>query len=259
MPRGWILVLAALVAAYVGLCLLAYLLQRSLLYMPTPEPSLPPESVETLAVDGATLRLAVHRRDGARALLYFGGNAQDVSRSLDRYAEWFPDHAIYMVHYRGYGGSTGSPSETALHADALAAFEHVHARHPRTTIVGRSLGSALAVRLAATRPVDRLILITPFDSIVNVVRDAYPFLPLRLLLRDRYESVLDAPRVEAPTLILAASDDTIGRPARTRVLLEAFPDGVARLVRIDDTGHNTISYDPAFADAIRSGYERPAR
>ena len=107
----------------------------------------------TLDVPGATLQVCVRQRSGPDALIYFGGNAEDVSFSLNEFAAAFPQHSIYMLYYRGYGGSTGSPSEAALHADAQALFDQVQKEHPNIVLVGRSLGSGVAVRLAANNPV----------------------------------------------------------------------------------------------------------
>ncbi len=138
---------AALV--YAALCVVLYVFQRSLLYFPQPArvnaPSL------QLSVPDAQLQVSVHERAGPRAVLYFGGNAEDVSASLAELAASFPDHAVYALHYRGYGRSTGSPSEPALQADALAVYDHVASERADITVVGRSLGSGLAVSLAAQR------------------------------------------------------------------------------------------------------------
>ena len=192
------------------------------------------------------MRLTVKKRDGPKALIYFGGNAQDVAASLDRYEEWFPHHSIYMVHYRGYGGSTGFPTEQHLYADALAVYEHVKRQHENITILGRSLGSALAIRVASFNPVDRLILVTPFDSIKNVAAQAYPFLPVGLILKDRFETLEDASKVQSPTLLIGASEDNIVRPERTVALMNAMNDDFTELVWIESAGHNTISFSPEF-------------
>ena len=142
----------AITLAYVGVCLYLFLSQRSFIYFPTESAQVDPAATATLSVSGASLQLSVRQHAGPDALIYFGGNAEDVSHSLAAFADAFPDYAIYMLHYRGYGGSSGKPSETALHADAHALFEMVSARHRNIVLVGRSLGSGIVVRLAATRP-----------------------------------------------------------------------------------------------------------
>jgi uncharacterized protein len=183
----------------------------------------------------------VRPRPGPRALLYFGGNAENVAWSLPEFAGVFPEHSLYLLHYRGYGESTGKPSERAIHADALALFDRVHAAHPEVVVVGRSLGAAVAVRLASLRPVDRLVLVTPFDSLARIAARHYPFFPVRWLLKDRYEAWRDAQRVSAPTLLLVAEHDEIAPRVHAEALFAQFPPGVARLEVVAGAGHNTIS------------------
>ena len=131
-----------------------------------------------LAVDGAEVAVTTQPAQGTRALLYFGGNAEDVSASLPQLARDFPGRALYLMHYRGYGASTGRPSEAALHADALALFDKVHATQPQVAVMGRSLGSGVAVRLAAQRPVSALVLVTPYDSLRDGAARQRPVFPV---------------------------------------------------------------------------------
>ena len=132
--------LAIAACAYAGLCLVFLVFQRSFSYMPTPETPAHASAV-VLEVPGAQLRISARPHDGPKALVYFGGNAEDVAYTLPELATAFPDRAIYLVHYRGYSGSSGRPAEAALRSDAQALFELVHARHPDVIVVGRSLGS----------------------------------------------------------------------------------------------------------------------
>lgn len=111
----------------------------------------------------ATLRISARPHDGPGAVVYFGGNAEDVAWTVPELAGAFPDRAIYALHYRGYGGSSGRPAEAALRDDARALFRLVHSRHPDVIVVGRSLGSSLAIQLAAEEPVTRLAMISPFE------------------------------------------------------------------------------------------------
>jgi len=248
MKRAVVVVGRVCIAAYAGVCGLLFAFQRSLLFHPVPAAGR--VSTTTLDVPGATLRIATRPRETGRAILYFGGNAEDVSRTLPDLAAAFPDRAIYAPHYRGYGGSGGRPSERAFHADAAAVFDLVAEAHPEIAVIGRSLGSAVAVRLAATKPVHRLVLVTPFDSILALARRLFPFLPVRLLLADRFESVRDAPRVSVPTLVISAGADVVVPPSHTRRLLDAFPAGVAVEVDYPRAGHDDVSFDPGFFEAI---------
>ncbi|HEU4853555.1 MAG TPA: alpha/beta hydrolase [Telluria sp.] len=244
-----ILVAAAL--AYIAFCLLVFVQQRSLMYFPTP-PTRTPPGAEVIALAGNVV-VTAFRQDRAPALLYFGGNAEDVNGSLGELAAAFPGHAIYLMQYRGYGGSDGAPTEEGLVSDALALYDKVRRRHERIEVAGRSLGSGVAIQLAAARPVDRLVLITPFDSMRDVAGRHYPYLPVRWLLRDPYDSAAYAPKVNAPTVLVAAADDEIIPRASTEALFRCFAPGVATMTVIEGVGHNTISSSPRYIAAISGG------
>ena len=252
----WIILTFA-VTAYAAICLFFFVFQRSFIYMPTP--ATPAHvAAAVLEVPNARLRLSIRELEGPKALIYFGGNAEDVASTLPELAAVFPDRAIYALHYRGYSGSTGHPAETAMRNDARALFETVHGRHPDVTVVGRSLGSSLAIQLAANGSISRLVLIAPFDSILAIASRVAPFLPMRLLLRDPWQSWRFAPRVTCPTLILAASHDEIVPMSDTKKLLEAFRPGVATLRVIDGTNHTSVSGPEEFWEALAEGENRPS-
>lgn len=241
---------------YFGVCVALFAFQRSLLYFPQPRGGPPAEEIKLPGSD-ADVRVLVREHDGPQALLYFGGNAEDVSQSLPALAQAFPDRAIYLMNYRGYGGSGGSPSESALRRDALALHDLVRASHPQVSAIGRSLGTGLAVQLAGERPLQRLVLVTPYDSILSLAAAQFRWFPVRWLLQDRYESSRHAPQVTAPTtLIMAAHDEVIPR-ASTERLLASFAPGVARLVVIDDAGHNDISQRPGYLRALQAALPPP--
>lgn len=219
----------------------AVLFQRSLIYFPQPNAVTSADSQLTLSMPDAQVSVITRERVGPRALIYFGGNAEDVSRNLPEFAEAFPEYAVYLLNYRGFGGSGGSPSEEAIAEDALALFDQVYTSHPQVSLIGRSLGSGVAVRLASQRPVQNLILVTPYNSLEEIAARQYPWVPVKWLLKDRFESGKYAAHIRVPTLLLAASDDEVIPRASTQRLLENFPQGVALLRVVPDSGHNSIS------------------
>lgn len=235
---------------YVVLCAAMFACQRSFIYFPPLIAAQTAFDVMTLTVPGAELQILAERTESHDAVLYFGGNAEDVAFSLPTMRQAFPGRALYLPRYRGYGGSTGRPSETALYADALALFDRLAPRHGRIHVVGRSLGSAVAVYLASQRPVAGLVLITPFDSILEIARHQYPFLPVDRLLLDRYETVRYAPRVTAPTRIIAAEHDEIVPRRSTEALWRSFPAGLAELRVVGGAGHNSVSRSPDFIGSL---------
>jgi pimeloyl-ACP methyl ester carboxylesterase len=246
MPRPVIRLAVLVAVAYLGICVLMFVFQRALVYYPQPRSGT--GEVMALESDGLQLVVSVYAREHGSALLYFGGNAEDVSRSIPQLAEGFPQHALYLMHYRGYGGSEGRPTEAGLITDALALYDAVASQHDAMTIVGRSLGSGVAMPLAAARPVTELILVTPFDSLVAVARRHYPFLPVRWLMRDRYEAWHHASAIEAPTRLIVAERDEIIPRQSSEALHAAFPAGVASLHIVPGAGHNTVSSWPDHLD-----------
>ncbi|MEO1003252.1 MAG: hypothetical protein AAFX65_09090 [Cyanobacteria bacterium J06638_7] len=242
-----------LALGYGGVCLLMAVAQRSFIYFP--RPAADPSGRLELRVEGTPVLVAHRPHPGPRALIYFGGNAEDVSLTRTELAALLPHTALYLLHYRGYGGSGGRPSEAALRADAQALYAHVAERHQEVSVAGRSLGTGPAVHLAATRPVQRLVLLVPFDSLLAVARGAMPWLPVDWLLHDRWDAAAEAPRVRASTTIVAAEFDAVVPVARARALHRAFRPGVAELVVVSDLNHNTpILQSAAFREALQRRY-----
>lgn len=241
--------------AYTGICTYMYLVQDDLLYYPTPEVTSDLAHDVRLSHDGEILKIW-RLGDGRNAILYFGGNGENVAGNVPRFAGAFGDTAVYFMNYRGYGGSSGTPAEDALYRDAAFLFDYVRERHAAAAVIGRSLGSGVAVWLAANRPVSALVLVTPFDSVEQVARDAYPFLPVSLLLKDRYASVDRAPDIDVPVLILMAADDTVIPNRNTRALASAFSPDLLEFETIGGVGHNTISSSPRYMQQLSAFVER---
>lgn len=225
---------------YGVICLVLAFLQRSMLYFPTPLTNTSAAFVE-LCQEEVKIRVSLVPNQSNRAVIYFGGNAEDVSYSLSELSISFPESAIYAMHYRGYSGSTGKPSESALHSDARLLYDYVSQRHSEIIVIGRSLGSGLATPLAAAQDVHRLILVTPFDSMVSVAKHHYPLLPVQLLLLDRYDSYLHAPNVNAPTLVLMAENDQVVPGKLAMKLSHSFRDGNCWSMILPGTDHNSLT------------------
>ncbi len=236
--------------AYVALCAWLYFTQRSQIYFAVPESNPPGAQSIRLQSGEAVLKIWVVARESPRALVYFGGNAEDVSGNLPSFASVFPDHSLFLVNYRGYGGSTGRPSESALFADATAVYDHLHARYPEISVLGRSLGSGVAVHLASVREIRSLVLVTPYDSLVNVARGHFPLFPVALLMRDRYDSASRARDVRVPVLIVIAGDDEIIPRARSEALVTAFPPSRIRVTVLEGATHNSVDLFPGYLRAV---------
>jgi uncharacterized protein len=247
------MVYAGLLAAagYGLICLLLYLAQDRLLYLPTPDSA--PPGAQALRIERGAITLKLWELHGTAqpALIYFGGNAEDVGADIPDFDAAFPERAVYLVNYRGYGGSSGRPSEAALIADAQAIYDSLRTRHDPIAVIGRSLGSGVAVALAARRPVERLILVTPFDSLANVAADHFFWLPVRHLMRDRYDSAARIGQVRAPTLLVVAEHDEVVRRARSDALIAAVSPPLRHTLLVPGATHNDVSFHPLYFRSLR--------
>ncbi len=248
-----------LFVGYVACCVLLYFKQRSFQYFPTARRLGPTQMAGTYQRGDTLLQLTVRPHPGPGAVLYFGGNAEDVSGSVDALAAAFPEREIVMLHYRGYGGSAGTPTEADIAADAAGLFDKVHAAHPDVVVIGRSLGTGVAARLASTRPVGKLVLVTPYDSLLGVAQRDFPLFPVRWLLIDKYESWRYVPGIKAPVLILRAEHDETIPAESTERLAARFPAGQAQLVVVPGASHNTIIDDPLYVKSLAAFDAAPAR
>ena len=225
---------------YTTFCVIMYATQRRQIYFPTPESQNNATESFFLPVSGAKLKIWSLHKERKPAIIYFGGNAEDVAGNLADFARLFPAYAIYLVNYRSYGGSTGKPSETALGNDAVAIFDFLANNHHHISVIGRSLGSAIAVYLASLRPVEKLALVTPFSSLTAVAQAHLPFLPISLLLKDRYEAAPLVPKIKAQTLMIIAENDEIIPLKQSHALLERFAGKPCEVVIIPGAEHNTL-------------------
>lgn len=252
LAKSLLALLAPLLLGYAGLCALLYFKQRDLIYYPAAT-IVPAAATDfELVGEGVTLRGWRLNPGKHRALIYFGGNAERLEASRGEFARLFPDRTVYLLSYRGYGASEGRPGEAALFSDALALYADVRARQPQAPIavIGRSLGSGVASYLASQRPVERLVLVTPFDGLAEVAQAHYPVFPVRLLMRDRYQSTDHLSRYAGPLLVLRGGRDEVIPPANTDRLLATLTHK-PQVIDFPRAGHDDISQDPAYAQALR--------
>lgn len=248
----WIVLVAAIL---LGVPAAAWFAQDRLIFFPQPNVAtahLPAEAkpLEIVATDGTRLRGWMRTASAmpAPVVLYFGGNAEEVSATLAD-PRWPRDWAIVAINYRGYGASEGAPGESALVADALVIYDTIAARPGvdarRIVAFGRSLGTGVAVKLGAARPLAGAILVSPFDSLVALGRTHYPWLPVSWLLRHRFDADADARRAQLSLLAIVAEHDSIIPRERSQALYDAWAGPKAWLV-IPATDHNTLSGPDAF-------------
>jgi pimeloyl-ACP methyl ester carboxylesterase len=245
----------ALPGLYLLLAAILFLFQRRLIYYPTTAD--PGFSAEEISIDNQGNRLHgwVLNPGQARALIYFGGNSELITHRQNFFEQVFGDYSVYMINYRGYGHSQGNPSETALFSDALAIYDRLIERHDSISAYGRSLGSGVAVYLAANRPLDKLILLTPYDSVAEVARAIYPLFPVRYLIKDRFDSARLAGEIDIPVMITSAEHDREIKLSHTLELKRRFTRASLEYRMIAGAAHNDIVDFPDYRAAV-TGFVR---
>jgi uncharacterized protein len=244
----WLVIFALL--GYGAIVALLYVTQRAMQYFPerfrtTPAVAGLPEAQEVVldTADGERVIVwHVPPRADKPVVLYFHGNGGSLRGRVDRFRALTADGTgLVALSYRGYGGSTGAPTEAGLINDALAAYAFTRAHYPAERIVlwGESLGTGVAVALAAQQPVGHLILQSPFTSAADVGAQRYWFVPVGLLMKDQFRSDLRIGKVTAPVLVLQGERDTIV-PMALAERLYGLINAPKRFVRFPGIGHNDL-------------------
>jgi fermentation-respiration switch protein FrsA (DUF1100 family) len=260
----WFLI--TLLVGYGAIATLAYFAQRSLMYFPERTRTAPAaagfpqaEEIEIVTSDGErVIAWHVPPRNERPVVIYFQGNGGAPAWRAERFARIVADGTgLIALSYRGYGGSTGRPSEAGLLRDAEATYVFATARYPaeRLALYGESLGSGVAVALAAEHKVGKVILEAPFTSAVDVGAAAYPFLPVRLLMRDTFRSDERIGKVTAPVLVLHGARDTVV-PIAYGERLYALISSPKKFVRFPDGHHSDLDSHGAQA-AVRDFLTAP--
>jgi uncharacterized protein len=254
--RGVATAAGVLVGAWLLVVLLAWGFQRQLIYLPDrAAPAAPPAAVEEVTFTTADdLELAAWyvpaAGEPAGFVLFTPGNAGNRAHRLPLASGLSArGHAVLLVDYRGYGGNPGSPSEAGLLRDAAAAWAYLEARDDvaaeRIVLLGESIGAGVATGLAAelapTGDPAAVVLRSPFPSLGEVARGHYPFLPVRMLLRDRFPVSEQLTDIDVPILVVAGDADTIVPTALSR---EVAQRAGARYVELAGVDHNA----PALLD-----------
>lgn len=244
-----------LVGAYLGVCALLWGFQDRLIFYPrsvshTP-PNPPAAPVEISRPDAVLRGWVVNAASNGPLIVYFGGNAEEVSRNTRNWARRVA--TTVLVNYRGYGDSTGKPGEAALRGDAVAISEWARARFPDRPLVlfGQSLGSGIAVLASPTVQPDALILISPYRSLEHIARRLLPVVPVRPLLRHRFDAetaVADLPR----TLVLASPRDEVIGFNENEAMVEAINAVATQPVELRTFGlrHTRFFNHPPVWDAV---------
>jgi len=232
--------LLAMAVGYITVAAYLYINQRKFLYFP-PQGVLP-TSAQTVEIHSGTVTLRgwVVNENSEDAVIYFGGNAERPEESLDDFKYLLSNHAVYMINYRGYGNSDGAPTEKDLFTDALAIYDHAAASHGNISVIGRSLGTGVAVFLATERDLHKLVLVEPYDCLANIAQEIYPIFPMAIIMTDKYDSAQIAPMVTAPTLIITAENDEVIPARSTCRLISVLDKNILETATVPEASHNNI-------------------
>ncbi|HLD29087.1 MAG TPA: alpha/beta hydrolase [bacterium] len=266
-------ILAAVFAAIVLFTVFLYFYQEKMIFYPQPASEARrseirkfyknTEEVSITASDGTILNGWLVKASSAPSplIIYFGGNAEEVSSMIGetyRLKDW----SMALINYRGYGMSGGKPGEKKLFSDALYIYDYFAKRsdvNPENIVVwGRSLGTGVAVYLASQRKTECVILTSPYDSLLNVAKNIYPYLPVSLIMKHRFDSGRLVSSLSLPALMLAAERDTTITLPHSEALFKKW-NGKRIFKIIPGEDHNSLSgnelywkYILDFLDSIKS-------
>ena len=249
--RSVVKILKGLLAFYILSITMLYFFQEKLIFLPTTlakeyryEFNEPFEEIFLTADDGAVLNAIHFRRENPYGvILYFHGNAGDLSR-WGSITEFFArkNYDVVVMDYRTYGKSTGRLSEQALFDDGQLFYDYTSQQYEESviTLYGRSLGTAIAAKLASQNRPKRLILETPYYSLMDVAKDRFPFLPLKWLLKYKLNTYEFIKEVDCPVTIFHGTDDHVVPYESGRRLFDVVPGSHKNMVTIEHGEHNNL-------------------
>jgi fermentation-respiration switch protein FrsA (DUF1100 family) len=244
---GWFAWGGVLIALYVGFVALLYFAQRSMIYLPDRSPVGAVQGFERVALqsaDGIALVSLFAPPQGSKPVVaIFHGNAGHIGHRVDKALGLMArGYGVMLAGYRGYGGNPGSPTEDGLYADARASLDWLAARgfiEGRLVIYGESLGSGVAVQMAGERKAAALVLEAPFTALPDGAAVHYPYVPARLLVKDKFANLDKIGALATPLLIVHGERDRVLPVTMGRALLKKAT-ATKRGVFLPEAGHNDL-------------------
>lgn len=248
------IIAVVIVVIYIGICTLLYFSQDNLLFHPKPTDKAEIAKIIQVNPDFDTISFAM--KDGNRTygflskdtiqekqplVLYFGGNAEEVSHLME-YRNYFPNSVMALINYRSFGLSKGIISEKTMFSDALEVYDQLITNPKvdanKVIVIGRSIGTGVATYLSSQRKTRATILITPYENMIEVAFEKYPFVPIGLLINHRFESDIYAPKIVTPMLALISANDQVIPKHHAYTLIKAWK-GNTSVLEVDED-HNSI-------------------
>jgi dienelactone hydrolase len=239
---------------YATVCALLYFNQDDLLFHPQPKSkqevaeilkSYPEFDTLSFVMKDANRTCGYISKDSIKEklplVLYFGGNAEEVSHLAD-FKKYFPNTIMVLMNYRNFGLSQGKISEQTMFSDALEVYDKLIANPEidanKVIVIGRSIGTGVATYVSSQRKTNATVLITPYENMIDVAFEKYPFVPISLLIKHRFESDKYAPSISSPILALISTKDQVIPKHHAYKLIEAWKGKTEALEVNED--HNSI-------------------
>lgn len=250
--KSIVTILTLIAVAYILIVALLYLLQRNLLFFPVAARGGISEETIMFKNDDVSLHGWVLNQGQKKALIYFGGNSEDITDNISLFRDLFKNYTVYLINYRGYGKSQGKPTQQGLFSDAVSIYDQILELHSSISLMGRSLGSGIAVYLAAKRKVEKLLLLTPYDSLAEVAQTHYPYFPTRYLVKDRFDSVTYAKNISVPILIISAELDQVVPVKHAEKLRDQLTRASISYHSISGAEHNDVTSFPRYRQVMKA-------
>lgn len=245
------------VKVYILACVLMFVFQRDLIYSPADSLLLGLSQQSTDAnhthiqhyqtvIGKRLVRGFLTNPEKHSAIIYYGGAAESVELNAPFFSQQFPDITTYILPYRGFSGSEEKTTQAGIFSDSLTSFDTIARRHKHIILIGRGLGAAVATYIASERRVDKLLLVSPFYSLTEIMSENFPFLPMRFLVRDTYNTWKFATNVGAPVYVLLAEYDQVVPAPSSYRLFQAFNTPLEFKI-IKQAGHNDIQHYEDYA------------
>jgi fermentation-respiration switch protein FrsA (DUF1100 family) len=242
-------IIAFLSIAYLLVVGVMFIVQRHMIYHPVRHLGVPEsygfiraKQIELPTDDGHTIK-AWYTPPTTRqeTIVYFHGNRGNIGNRAHKLIAFAKEgYGVLAVSWRGFGGSTGKPSERGLLKDAHTAIKWLHIPHEQMILYGESLGSGVAVQMATEYPVSLIMLEAPYASIRGRAQELYPWLPVHYILRDHFDSISHISKIKSPLLIIHGENDEVMPVSHSKRLFEAAPDP-KRMVLYPHVHHTDFS------------------
>jgi uncharacterized protein len=227
-----------------------YVRQREIIYA---IPPIDPEAEKQAVNLTEDMKGWIVNEGRQNAILYFSGNGEAVDALRTEFVGLFPERTVYLMPYPSFPPNQGVISEENVMKNALALYDAVVNRHEAVGLVGRSMGTGVAMQVASKRKIDHMLLVSPFDQLFNAEKALVPFVPNRFTMKDKYDSIALAPSIRVPTVFVIGDKDVDVTPQVSRRLAAAF-GAPPTIVEVAGANHFNIAETEGYRAAVKAAF-----